>query len=61
MIIPSKVIHLVKDVTGVGTYPIIAVSAPHPYRTFQLTATGDTANGSITVEIHRINMIRVYE
>lgn len=31
MIIPSKVIHLVKDVTGVGTYTGVAVSAPHPY------------------------------
>ena len=41
MKIPNKNIYLADKVVGTGVLPAAMVSAPHPYRTFQLTATGD--------------------
>lgn len=41
MRIPDKTVHLANAVTVVGLQPAVTVTAAHPYRTFQLTATGD--------------------
>ena len=52
MRIPDKTVHLANAVTGIGLQPAVAVTASHPYRTFQLTATG---NAVVKIKVSNTN------
>ena len=52
MRIPDKTVYLANAVTGVGLQPAVASTASHPYRTFQLTATG---NAIVKIKVSNTN------